>query len=482
MTGSMAAGQRGGMQAPAAATAAATPDRWLLPLFVVALIPPSYFFVGDMKLSPVRLLLLVAFLPLLVRLLSGAAGRLRPIDILLMLFMLWIGVTFAVHHGTERLPLAAITVVELFGGYLVGRTLVRNPDDHRLLYRSLFWSLVVMAPFVAYELLTDRNLLQEISRQVMPTYFKGKSSYGRMGMYRVMAGFEHPILYGLFAMTLFAPILALQRQVGFGTLLLAGFLGFMTFAALSSAPLLGLAVQIGLIAWAWTTGGRWWLLAGLVTVAYVTVDLLSNRTPITILISYITFDPATAWARINTWTFGSAEMWRHPVFGIGMNDWTRPSWLTGSVDNFWLLNGMRHGVVGVLLLIAALATGFFAVAQARGLDPEAARWRRAHVLTLVALYFTLCTVHVWASTSSYVMLLIGAGLWFADRPAPRAAAADPGEAASNGAGGAPAAGGLRYSRFPRHDRGRAADTLQGDGRAGSTDSPYSRHRREPIGG
>jgi hypothetical protein len=356
------------------------------------------------------------FVPLLFKLLSGSVGRIRSSDVFLILFMVWMVVTLLYHHGMERFPYAMISVVELLGGYLIGRVLVRNSRDFELLLRYVFWALVALSPFVLVELLTNRNILQELSRQVLPTYVKGDSSYGRLGLNRVMAGFEHPILYGLFCAAVFSPILAVlgQKKLAWGLLVL--FLGFMTFASLSSAPLLALAIQLGLMAWALTMGGRWWLLFGLFVTTYVTVDLLSNRTPITILINYITFDPATAWTRVITWDYGSAEMWRHPIFGIGLNDWVRPYWLTSSVDNFWLLTGMRHGVVGVLLLIVALGSGLWAIMRVQGLQGKLEHLRRNYVFALIATYVALCTVHIWGDSSSFIMLLIGAGAWFIDAP------------------------------------------------------------------
>ena len=391
----------------------------LLGIFLVSLVPPSYFFVGDVRLSFTRIFLLLTFVPLLLRLLSERAGKLRGIDVFLMLFMGWILLTLLVHHGFSRLPYAAITVVELFGGYLVGRTLIRSLEDVIALFRIGLYILLFLSPFAAIELLTDRNLLQEISRKAFPTLFKEESSYGRIGMFRVMAGFEHPILYGLFCSTFFAPLVYLFRRNGiFFSLLIGGFVVFMTFASLSSAPLISVVLQLGLMVWGWLTGRRWWLLFGVVAVSYVTLDLLSNRTPVTIIINYITFDPSTAWGRIEIWNYGSAAMWSHPIFGIGLNDWPRPIWLGNSVDNFWLLNGMRHGVVGGLLLISGLISGLWLVLRAKPLPVRSALFREAYVIMVVGLCFSLTTVHIWGDTSSMVMLLFGSAVWIAEaRPA-----------------------------------------------------------------
>jgi hypothetical protein len=423
-------------------TGAAATAPIVLLLFVLSLLPPTYFFVNDLRLSPTRVLLLIMFLPLLFKLITGAAGRIRAFDVLLILFMVWMVVTLLYHHGMARFPYAMISAVELFGGYLIGRVLVRNSRDFELLFRYLFWALVVLSPFVLLEMLTNRNLLQELSREILPTYFKGDSSRGRLGLYRVMAGFEHPILYGVFCAAVFSPILAVLGRRRWAWAALALFLGLMTFASLSSAPLLALVIQIGLISWALIMRGRWWLLFGLVATAYVVVDLLSNRTPITILINYITFDPATAWTRVITWQFGSAEMWRHPIFGIGLNDWERPYWLTASVDNFWLLIGMRHGVVGVLLLIIALGYCLWCVMRTEGLQGKTALMRRNYAFALIATYIALCTVHIWGSSSSFIMLLIGAGAWFIDAPRGETSL-DTGPLAKTG-------GPRPYSRFSGH--------------------------------
>ena len=422
-------------------------------LFMLALIPPSYFFLGDLRLSPMRVLLLVTFLPLLFRLLSGAAGRLRAMDVLMMLFMAWIVVTLVYNHGLARFPYAMITMVELFGGYLIGRVLIRSEADFLRLFRYAFWVMVFLFPFVVVELVGMRNLLQELSQRVLPTLQQDGGKYIRLGLLRVTAGFEHPILYGLFCSTTLATLFIMNRDHPFGRLFILGFVGFMTFAALSSAPLLALAIQLGLLAWGHITANRWKLLLGLVVTAYVTVDLLSNRTPITILINYITFESQTAWIRIIIWEFGSAEMWRHPFFGIGLNDWLRPVWLPPSVDNFWLVIGMRHGALGLAFLILAIVAGLWSVLNAKSLSDDARQLRKGYVITLVALFFTLTTVHVWGGTSSLVMLLLGAGHWFRDAVAEAGQPENlpPARAGTIFASGprALALGGEVYSRFPR---------------------------------
>jgi hypothetical protein len=387
----------------------------MLALFVLSILPPSYFFLGELRLSFTRIYLLITFVPLGIGLLTGRAGRLRGIDYLMMAFMAWVGVTLFYHHGVERLPYTMITIVELFGGYLVGRMCVRGIDDVLALLRYGLYAMIFLFPFTLIELYTDRNYLQELSRKVMPTLFKGDSSRGRMGLFRVMSGFEHPILYGLFCSIFLAPLAFLYRQTHLLLgVIMAGFVAFMTFASLSSAPLIAVVVQTFLMVWGYMTKGSWWLLLILSVIAYVVVDSLSNRTPLTILINYITFNPGTAWGRIAIWDAGSAAMWGSPIMGIGLNDWPKPAWISNSVDNFWLLNGMRHGVLGVGLLIAALLVGLRLILRQTLHSTQVRVFRESYAISLVALCFTLSTVHVWGDTSSFVMMMFGSAVWIAD--------------------------------------------------------------------
>jgi len=237
----------------------------------------------------------------------------------------------------------------------------------------------------------------------------------------------------------------------------------MTFMSLSSAPLMAVTSQALMITWDKATKGRWVLLVVLAVFGYVTIDVLSNRTPVTIILSTLTFNPLSAWVRVSIWDYGSAAVLANPIMGIGLGDWPRPFWLTNSVDNFWLLIGMRHGIPAIALLLGAIVCHLVAILRTKHLSPTVARYRTGYVLALLCLYFTLCTVHIWGGMSSFTFFYIGAGLWFAgtsDRvaesvPDPDASyqnTALPGMATRSAWQGRPAA--LPQSRFPNaHKRG-----------------------------
>ena len=52
------------------------------------------------------------------------------------------------------------------------------------------------------------------------------------------------------------------------------------------------------------------------------------------MIDNLAFDAKTGWGRTEIFQYGAAEVLRHPIFGIGLNDWVRPWWRKPSVDNF----------------------------------------------------------------------------------------------------------------------------------------------------
>ena len=165
--------------------------------------------------------------------------------------------------------------------------------------------------------------------------------------------------------------------------MLAAFGTAMTFTSLSSGPLLSAVLQFGMISWGWITRNAWWVLVGLVVLGYVAIDLVSNRSPVQVLISYLTFNPANAYWRLHIWNFGSAEVLRHPLFGIGLSDWTRPGWMsTASVDNFWLNTAMRYGFPAFLLLAAGIAANLVGILRPR-CRRRCGRRARGHVIALV---------------------------------------------------------------------------------------------------
>lgn len=431
---------------------------WAVRIYLFCLVVPIWFNAGPLYMSTLRLYLLVMILPLTFQLLSGRFGRVILPDVLFFAHILWATVAITVSNPEKVVQQMGSVGIEFLGGYVLARAYIRKVEDFLALSRWLVVVVLCLTPFAIYEALTGRPTIIEAIR-ALPGILSIEivTIDRRMGLERVQAVFAHPIHFGLFCSVAFSLAFVALKGVTASTWrwLSAAIVGATGFLALSSGALLAMVMQVGLIAWAALfdrIAWRWWLLLCLAAVAWVMIDLLSNRTPLQVFFSYATFSAHNAYWRgtIFEWgianVLGSAEkgIAASPWVGIGLNDWIRPWYMrSGSMDNFWLVMAVRYGLPGFLFLALGYAWGLGRVMR-RDLaaDPVLSQIRRAWVFTFVGLTFTLSTVHVWASIYSFAFFMFGSGVWLlhARSVAPAIAAAQdvPG-----------ARGGVRsFSRFP----------------------------------
>lgn len=422
-----------GRAAPRAITRVRPLDRWCITLFLLVLLAPpeAQFSLGSLVLSPQRVFLMVALLPAMLRIVSDRRLGAHLADALVVLHSVWAWVALVKAHGlTGALQPGGSYTIELFGSYLVGRALTLTPAHIVFFSRRLFLFIMLTAMLALPEMITGRHFI----REAFGLIFTPRSTAGvepRFGLTRAFGPFDHPILYGVFCASAlgFAWYLAPARAtLAFKRLWRTGAVVLAAFASLSTGPLMACSVQGLIIGWDVVTRafrGRWWiLLAGLVF-AYVAIDALSNRDPITVFISYATFNPQTGYDRKLIWDIGAAQVRLTPLFGIGMNPWTTaPDWWPNtSVDNFWLLTAMRYGLPGVATLLAAALLTIVRVVRLpyRGLKPMAMGW----LVSFVGISMAAITVHLWGSAFVLFGYLLGLGVSLAHfrPPAPRPAPA-----------------------------------------------------------
>lgn len=400
---------------------------WPVAVYLFCVVLPIWFNAGPLLLSMLRLFLLVMIVPVMLRLLTGLYGRVIATDWLFVVFTLWMGISLSISSPSVAVTQFGSEGMEFLGGYAIARAYVRTPEVFLALCRALVLIVLCLLPFAIFETLTDRSPIIELVWLV-----PGLQSFwitpetARLGLERVQGPFAHPIHFGLFCSFAFSlAFVALKGVVSDARRWVSAALVASTgFLALSSGAWLAILLQAGLIFWAAAfarIAWRWWLLTGLIVLAYVVIDLLSNRTPIQVFMSYATFSAHNAYWRsiIFEWgianILGSAEKGipASPVLGIGMGDWIRPIWMhSGSVDNFWLVVGLRYGVPGFLLI----ALGYLLVlgrviARDFTADPVLSQIRLAWVFTFLGMTFTLCTVHVWSTIYSFTFFIFGTGVW-----------------------------------------------------------------------
>lgn len=422
--------------------------RGVVILFLLGLIIPLFVYLGPLRLSVYRLVILVFFIPCLYIIFSGRVGKIRNADIFVVLLCLWSSASLVYHHGFALMvePIGVLWL-ETFGSYLVGRCFIRTPNDFYFMVKFLFVFAIFLFPFGVYEALTGQNLIISAFKIIGPTIQNQTNIEPRMGLDRVQGPFDHPILFGVF----FASMISLSYYViGFGARAIKGvfssiFVGACGALALSSGPIIAITTQLYMILWdilLHSIRSRWAILFGIFVLGYFVVDALSNRTPFHVLVTYLSFSPTSAYNRILIWTYGYQNIAANPVFGIGLNDWSRPRWMSSSIDMFWIVSAVRHGVPAWIFQLSAFFFVFFPVLLQVIRSRRVGDFRAGYLLTLVGLFVTGWTVHYWNSVFSYFMFLLGSGIWFLDYRDSDGEESVPPSATSS----------IPYSRFPRSDR------------------------------
>lgn len=393
-------------------------------LYLIVVVLPIRFQAGPLAMTGLRIYLMALFLPLMVNLLRGRYGKIILPDIAFTLYILWTFIALMVNNPNQVFQSVGSTGVEFLGGYLVGRAYIRTPETFLSLCKWLILLVLITTPFALIETMTGRPLIIEAIKKL-----PGLNSVDivniekRMGLERVQAVFAHPIHYGMYCSVAFSMVfVALRGQMRSGArYLTSAVIVCSGLLALSSGAMLAMVLQFGLIFWAtifrkikW----RWWLLVGLFVLGYIVIDVLSNRSPIRVFMSYATFSAHNAYWRGIIFEWGMKSVWAHPIYGIGFHDWVRPAFMhSGSMDNFWLVVAVRYGIPAFVLLAVGYISGLYRIMRRNfeG-DNRLTLIRLAWVFTFLGLSFTLSTVHIWTNIYSFVFFTFGAGVWLISAP------------------------------------------------------------------
>jgi len=398
---------------------------WPVTALVIALTMPSEtsVYVGSLRLSPYRILLIITLFPSLNLLLSYRVGAPHIVDFLMIAHSLWVLLAFVVNEGLgQGFESGGIYIVESLGAYLVGRCWIRTRRDFEAFCRLVFFMVLGMLFFTIPESLTGVHFIKQAFQAALGG---GGIPYiePRLGLTRAFGSFDHPILYGTFCATTVAATyyVVCSAKIGTRQLVTMSAVGLATFLSLSSGAFVAMGIQGFLIAWDRLTRGisnRWTMLGGLFALGWIFLSLLSNRSPIKVFISYMTFSAHSAYNRILIWEYGTKEVARHPLFGIGFADWQRPDWMhSSSMDNFWLVTAVRYGLPALILLLLAVFVTMRRIGKVQNADDSFLRYRLAWIIGILGIGIAGITVHFWNSLFGLFMFLLGTGAWMLDAPA-----------------------------------------------------------------
>lgn len=404
----------------AAAAAPAGKLPWPVVLFIIALIMPWAIYVGSLRLSPYRIVLIIMIVPCIKRLIGGEAGPLKLPDIAIFLYCLWAAVCLGVVHGlSTAIQSGGILFVETIGGYLLARVYIRTAEDFYNLVSLMFKVVIFLLPFGIIEMVSGQKPLLQLFGIFLPTIDVAQGE-PRWGLARVQGPFEHPILFGVCCGSVLAlTYMVLGHGQSFGRKCFkTAMVAATAFLALSSGPLTALMAQILLLIWNGVLSSmkaRWKLLWLMIIGAQVTVYLYSGESVARFYISHAPlFDSWSAYYRLLIWEYGSATVLNHPLFGIGYNEYERPSWMVPSVDMFWLTHGIMFGLPGALFMSLTFISTTVLVGKKTLLGPKLNDYRTGYLIAMAGFFIVGWTVHFWNGTYSLFLFLLASGIWLAD--------------------------------------------------------------------
>lgn len=388
-------------------------------LFTTLLPPEVRVTVAGIELFSYRLAFLL-LLPFIVRHAPANVRKPLPSDLLVLFSVVWMVAAMVANQGLASGIQRSLSVaMDLLLGYVVARVSIASINDLRRLFVIMAPMYLVAGLLVMAESVTHRLIVQPVVRSFFPNIeamgivMTSLANYqARLGLFRGVGAFPHPILGGLYLASLLPLYFSSQlrgwpRKVG----LLSGCLAFFT---VSSTAFMILALSIGLLFYDRITlmvqGIRWQgllLMLGLGLLAY---QLFSAHGLIGLTVK-LAVDGNTAYYRSLTWQFAGAAVAAHPVFGLGDGHFARPVWMVSdTIDNYWLLLAVRYGYAVPAAQLLATTTVMFQLGQgSRAVDRTDAYFLRGICMTIGVVTLGGFFVALFSGVQIWFAVLLGCG-------------------------------------------------------------------------
>lgn len=321
-------------------------------IFIVVLFIPSEinWHIGTVRLEPYRIVLIFAFLsllPLIIR------HKYSSHEMFLLFFCVWCFISYIKNHGGGGVQSGLINFLEVFISYFVGLTIAANIYSLRKRYTLLLIFFVILTPFALVEASNGYRVFHVIAGEIANTPYKDYigDKYIRFGIHRSSTVFSHPILYSISALSLF-PLIYILYSKKAATLYAIAIICTI-FTSVTSAALLMLVMSIGMFV-LYKVSRRYDSIFKVSLISLIALllflEFLSDRGAVRFIIDFTSFNSHTAYTRYLQWIYASSTIKSNIVYGIGFGDWVRLHWMPASVDSYWLVVALRHGLPGVILI------------------------------------------------------------------------------------------------------------------------------------
>ncbi|CAA6819738.1 MAG: Unknown protein [uncultured Thiotrichaceae bacterium] len=394
-------------------------------LFFVSIFIPVEFYTmaGSVRIEAYRIVLGLALLYAFFNL-NKVLAQIDLADILLFGLIGLAFVSFWHNHSLQKaIESTGLYALETLGAFYLARMFINTPERFYKFNKVFIFVILSLLLVTVYESFAKHRILHELAESLTGNKsldFRLYTHYYIRGdIMRATSVFAHPILFGTlsamffpFAVIAFLRLRTTLNGLGLFSLILS------MLMTLSSAPLLALIFQgfTGLLVRFWDNARRLWvaLFFGSIAGAMI-LNAASNRGFFGILISYLTFNPNTGYFRMLQWEYSMDDILNNPILGIAHNDWTRPywkDWMGDSIDSFWLLLTLQHGIFALLFVLMACFYAVFNTLNNVSRQPESVRWMvTAWLLAFMSLILIGFTVDYFGKLQPLFFFMLGAIGW-----------------------------------------------------------------------
>jgi len=342
-------------------------------------------------------------------------------------------VSITYNHGIELGLIKGLPpAIDLIGAYIIARSSIVTVSDLKRVLTYMAPVFFIAGYFVMVESVSHKFIIKPI----FDAYFGARQGglgtalenyEQRYGLTRGLGPFPHPILAGL-CLSLALPLYwGLAKSDNVGTPRLIGLAaGGLAVFSVSSTAFVSLAISCGLLAYDALTrrvaAVRWDVLLTICAALGAAIQFGYNGGLLKFGIRFAV-SGGSAWFRYAEWQYGGLSVSQHPIFGIGLDEYSRPEWMiTSSIDSEWLLFAVNYGLPCCLSYLILLLSSTFVLARASATGPIKNRiMMRSLAFCIVNLIISGFFVSYFGGTQNWMPLMAGAAVSLGEfRPAQRA--------------------------------------------------------------
>jgi len=295
-------------------------------LFILALTPKEFTFsLGFLAFSPFRLALII-FAPIIIfTILKKRKFSWCLADTLIVAISIWPSIALAfntsIFSGIES---GGIIFLEIFIPYFLTRQTITSYEKLKELSKLVLYLIAFLTLLAIPEAITGKPHIRDLLGSLTGSsyYFEPQN---RLGIWRSRSIVDHPIIHGTICSLGFGLSIALiSRHLKYFAYAAFSIVGVIT--SVSSGPLLGLISQAVFITWSKIMKAhhyKWLILAFLILIAYILVDIASNRDPFRVMFSYLLFSTHNGYVRYYMW-INSFYVINQDIFSIRLWIFNRP--------------------------------------------------------------------------------------------------------------------------------------------------------------